>query len=232
MSMFLRTLFVWVVGVPITAVLFTLVLISALMDRSGRIVHSISTLWFRIVLDLSGVKVRVRGAQNVPKETPVIFLSNHRGAFDIPALQANIPVQFRWVAKKSLFKIPVVGWTMSLAGYIGIDRESATKAFKSMVTAAEKIRSGTSVLVFPEGTRNDTGEKLLPFKKGAFILATKSGVPVIPVGITGTTDIMKKGSLLINPAEVFITIGEPIPTEGLSEKELQSLTKEAIERIL
>lgn len=230
--MLLRTLFVWAVGLPVTAALFIAVLAASLVDRTGRAAHRISALWFRIILALAGVRVAVRGAENIPADTPVIFLANHRGAFDIPALQAYLPVQFRWVAKKSLFRIPVVGWTMTLAGYIPIDRGSATRAFRSMLDAAERIRSGTSVVVFPEGTRNVTDRRLLPFKKGAFTLAVKSGVPVVPVAITGTRDIMKKGSLLISPADVSITFGPPIATGGRDETELMGLAKEGIESIL
>jgi 1-acyl-sn-glycerol-3-phosphate acyltransferase len=141
-------------------------------------------------------------------------------------------MQFRWVAKKSLFSIPVVGWSMSFAGYIAIDRESATRAYRSMLAAAKKIKAGTSVIIFPEGTRNETDRKLLPFKKGSFTLAVKAGVPVVPVGITGTRDIMPRGSLRISPADVTISFAPPIETEGRDEKELMGLTKDAIERIL
>lgn len=230
--MLLRTLFVWAVGLPVTAVLFAVVLAASLADRTGRAVHRVSALWFKVILALSGVRVDVLGAENIPTGGPVIFLANHLGAFDIPALQAYLPVQFRWVAKKSLFKIPVVGWTMSLAGYIPIDRESATKTYRSMLDAAKRIRSGTSVVIFPEGTRNDTDRRLLPFKKGAFTLAVKSGVPVVPVAIAGTRDIMKRGSLLISPAAVSITFGPALATEGRDETELMSLTREAVEKIL
>ncbi len=140
--MFLRTLFVWAVGLPVTLVLFLAVLLSLVIDRKGGYIHGIGSLWLRIILKLSGVKVTVKGVENIPKAGPVVFLSNHQGAFDIPALQGYIPKRFKWVAKRSLFNIPVVGWSMSLAGYIAIERESAGSAYKSIEAAAGEIKKG------------------------------------------------------------------------------------------
>jgi len=208
-----RTLLVWIIGLPVTIILFIFVILSLTFDRSGNAIHSIGRLWSRILLFLSGVTVEIKGTENLLQDGPQILASNHQGAFDILALQAFIPMQFRWVAKKSLFKIPIVGWSMSLAGYIGIERERASSAYKSIEAAAERIKNGTSVLIFPEGTRSATGE-LLPFKRGGFLLAVKSGVPVIPISITGTKDIMKKGSVLINPGRIKIVIGRPIQTKS------------------
>ncbi|HAG50724.1 MAG: hypothetical protein A2X87_07835 [Deltaproteobacteria bacterium GWC2_42_51] len=211
--MLFRTLLVWIIGLPVTIFLFIFVLLSLIFDRSGNSIHRIGRLWGRILLFLSGVAIEIKGTENLLQGRPQILASNHQGAFDILALQAFIPMQFRWVAKKSLFKIPIVGWSMSLAGYVGIERERASSAYKSIEAAAERIKNGTSVLIFPEGTRSATGE-LLPFKRGGFLLAVKSGVPVIPISITGTKDIMKKGSVLINPGRIKIVIGRPIQTKS------------------
>jgi len=229
--MYLRTILVWVAGLPVTGVLFSILLLSLLVDRSGRMVHTIGAFWCRLILALAGVRVRVRGRENISNSGPVIFLSNHQGAFDIPVLQGYIPFQFRWIAKKSLFSIPVVGWSMTLAGYIGIERENSKKAFKGLLRAAEKIKNGTSVLVFPEGTRSTTGS-LLPFKKGAFILAKKSGVDIVPLAVEGTKDIMKKGSLMVAPAHATVSIGKPFSTKGKTEEELMRKTREDIQGML
>ncbi|MBE7415131.1 MAG: 1-acyl-sn-glycerol-3-phosphate acyltransferase [Deltaproteobacteria bacterium] len=227
----LRTLAVWLLGLPITIALFILVLFSLPFERQGRAVHSIGAFWSRVVLALSGVRVDVQGRENVPSGRPVIFVSNHQGAFDIPALQAFLPVQFRWVAKKSLFRIPVIGWSMSLAGYVGIDRDNPAEAMKNMEEASEKIKRGTSVLIFPEGTRSGS-VRLLPFKRGAFVLAKKSGVPVVPVAIDGTSDIMRRGGILIRPSRVRIRIGRLVETGPLDEKELRNRMKKDIEGLL
>lgn len=228
--MLLRTIFVWAFGLPLTLFIFILVLLSLLVERQGRLIHRIGALWSRILLLLSGVRVKIKGLENIPSG-PVIFLSNHQGAFDIPALQAYLPKQFRWVAKKSLFKIPVVGWSMSLAGYIKVDREHGHKAMQSLEEAAGKVKAGTSVLIFPEGTRSSSGE-LLAFKRGAFMLASLSRVPVVPIGIRGTNRVMKKGSLRIRPADVTVNIGKPIVTEGLGDRELRAKTRKEIEELL
>lgn len=176
---------------------------------------------------LAGTKIEVRGAENVPRDRPVIFVSNHQGAFDIPALQGVIPIQFRWLAKKSLFSVPLIGWSMSLAGYIPIERENSVAAYKSMEEAAERIKNGTSVVIFPEGTRSQTGE-LLPFKRGAFMLASKSGVDMVPVAIRGTREILKKGGFWIKPSKVEISFCKPVPVGGADEKTLRNIAKREI----
>lgn len=227
--MLLRTLLFWLFGLPVTLFLFLVVILSLIFDRSGNAIHSIGALWSRILLFLSGSKVEIKGVENLLRNEPQILASNHQGAFDILALQAFIPIQFRWVAKTSLFKIPVIGWSMSLAGYVGIERERASSAYKSIEAAAEKVKNGTSVLIFPEGTRSATGE-LLPFKRGSFLLAVKSDVPVIPISIQGTKDIMKRSSILINPSRINVVIGKPIPTAGVDEKALMEEVRKAIEQ--
>ncbi|MBI5599272.1 MAG: 1-acyl-sn-glycerol-3-phosphate acyltransferase [Deltaproteobacteria bacterium] len=227
--MFLRTLIVWGIGIPVTLFLFPFALIGFLVDRRGNAVHSIGALWSRILLFLSGVHLEVKGIENIPLHGPLIFAANHRGAFDIPVLQARLPVQFRWVAKRGLFKIPFVGWAMSMAGYIGIDTVNASSAMKSIERAADRIQAGTSVVIFPEGTRNEA-PALLPFKRGGFLLAVKSGVPVVPVSIEGTDRVMKRGSLFISSAEVRVRIGRPIKTKGADEAGLMAAAKKAIEK--
>ncbi len=227
----IRTIIVWLVGLPLTALLFLLVPFSFLINPKGGLVHSIAALWCRLMLLLAGVKVSVKGKENIPRQGSMVFLSNHQGAFDIPVLQAMLPRDFRWIAKTSLFKIPVIGWTMRLAGYIGIDRDDAKGAYRSMEKAAEKIRSGTSVIVFPEGTRSHS-DGLLPFKRGAFMLAEKSSCPIVPIAIKGTSNILKKGGIIINPAKVTIKVGAPIQTSGRGAKELLKITRQEIEKLL
>lgn len=229
--MFSRTLLVWVLGLPATIIGFAIVLLSLIVDRKGNLVHSIGRTWSRLILFLSGVEVAVTGLENIPRGRPIVILSNHQGAFDIPVLQGFIPLQFRWVAKRSLFKIPLIGWAMSLAGYVAIDRENAASAYKSMEDAAGLIKRGTSVLIFPEGTRSVTGE-LLPFKKGAFVIAEKSGMDIVPVGIKGTRDIMKKGSLLIRPDRVTLSIGKAFSVKGFDANELRRISREEIEKLI
>lgn len=226
--MFFRTLLVWLIGVPVTIFLFVIIVISLIFDRSGNTIHLIARLWGRILLVLSNVRVHISGIENLGKDKHQIIASNHRGAFDILVLQAFLPVQFRWVAKKSLFKIPFIGWSMSLAGYIAIERERAGNAYRSIEKAAEQVKDKTSILIFPEGTRSGE-EKLLPFKRGGFLLALKSGVPIVPISIKGTESLMKKDSILIRSGDVKIVIGKAIPVSDMDEKKLMEMVRKAIE---
>ncbi len=138
-------------------------------------------------------------------------MANHLSNFDIPVLLAYLPVQFRWLAKAELFRIPIFGRGMRGCGYISIDRSNRKEAFKSLDTAAEIIRNGVSVVIFPEGTRSREF-KVNNFKKGGFVLAVDSQVPVIPIFISGTWQIMSKNGLRIKPGEVVLEIMEPVET--------------------
>lgn len=228
--MIFRTIITWLFGLITTLSLFPFVILTSVFDRSGDSAHLIGRLWAMIILFLSGIKVRLKGMENVTN-TSQIFISNHQGAFDILVLQAYLPAQFRWLAKKSLFKIPVIGWTMGLAGYIPIDRSHAGRAYYGLEKAGEKLKNRTSILIFPEGTRSMTNE-LLPFKRGGFLLASNTGVPITPIAITGTRDIMKKGSILIKPAGVTVVIDSQIKTIDKDDKNLLELTRDVIQKNL
>ncbi len=228
-----RTIVVWLLGIPVTLVLFPFALLGRLVDGTGRLTHRVGSLWCRIILWLSGVRVIIKGRENLPEEgSTCVFAVNHKGALDIPVLQAYLPYDFKWIAKKSLFYIPFVGWAMGLAGYIPIDRKHGGRAYvKSINDAIRRVKGGVSVIIFPEGTRHQ-GKGLLPFKKGGFVIATRSGSPVVPVAISGTEKVMKKGSLVIKPATVRVNIGSPIESRGLDDRSLCELTREKMEALL
>lgn len=230
--MIFRTFITWLFAGPLFILLFPFMVISGIVTGKGDTIHRLGVIWMEAVLFLSGVGVKVTGTENIPRDRAVIFAANHSGTYDIPVLHAKLPIQFRWISKRVLFSIPFVGWGMTMAGYIAIDLDGdARAAVKSITKAAEKIKNGTSVLLFPEGTRNTT-DSLLDFKSGAFILAVKSGAPIIPVAVTGTRDIMKIGGYTVTPHDVTITIGKPIESEGLKNKALSDKTREAIEGLL
>ncbi len=199
--------------VAVTFVLAAIAVLVSVFSRSGNLVHRIARLWGRSILIVSGVRVDVRGREHLDPGTPCIFMANHQSNYDIPVLLGHLPVQFRWLAKAELFRIPLFGRAMRGAGYIPIDRKNREAAFRSLREAAEKIREGASIVIFPEGTRSPDGE-LKPFKKGGFALALQAGVPVVPVGLRGTREVMPKGSLRIRPGRVTVTIGPPIPVAG------------------
>lgn len=210
-----RTMVVFVWVVIATFFLGVLAIGVSVFSSTGNPVHRIGRVWGRSILAVSGIRVFVTGVERIAVDQPYIFMANHQSNLDIPVLLGHLPVQFRWLAKAELFRIPVFGRAMRGAGYISIDRSDRKAAFQSLQQAAEKIHRGFSILIFPEGTRSLDGS-LRPFKKGGFIMAIGAGVPIVPVAVRGTYDIMPKNSMLIRPKDVTVAIGEPIATSGFS----------------
>ncbi|MDM8526471.1 lysophospholipid acyltransferase family protein [Desulfococcaceae bacterium HSG8] len=192
--------------------------------------HKIAGIWAKSILLASCVPVRVRGISNLDPARSYIYMANHQSLYDIPVLLAHLPVQFRWLAKTELFRIPIFGQAMYRAGYISIDRSDRKSAFNSLKMAAETIRNGVSVLIFPEGTRSKDGN-IVPFKKGGFVLAVDSGVPVVPVIIHGTGSIMAKKDLLIRPGDVILEIRTPVETSVYTRKTKNELMEEVRQTI-
>jgi 1-acyl-sn-glycerol-3-phosphate acyltransferase len=227
----IRTIFVWSCIVVATLSLGSLALITCPFDRKGEVVHRYARLWGRVALWANRVKVRVEGMENLKGEGPYIFMSNHQGSYDIFALLGHLPFQFKWLAKKELFSIPFFGWTMAAAGYISIDREGTRETVEAMNKAAEKIRDGMSVVIFPEGSRSPDG-KIQDFKKGGFTLAIKSKVPVVPLALTGSREIMPKQRLTAASGEIKIRVSCPIETIRYSMRDRKNLMEKVKETIL
>jgi 1-acyl-sn-glycerol-3-phosphate acyltransferase len=206
---------VWIVLA--TFVLGLLAICCSFFARTGNSVHLVARFWGKTILWVSGIRVTAIGLDRISGLTSCIFMSNHQSNFDIPVLLSHLPKQFRWLAKAELFKIPIFGRSMSGAGYISIDRSDRKSAFKSLARAAETIRNGTSVMIFPEGTRSKDG-RLQPYKKGGFVMAVDAQVPIVPIVIEGTHEIMPKGRLLIRPRPVTVTFCEKIDTRGFSRE--------------
>lgn len=217
-----RTLYITIWVVISTLVLGLSVIIISFFVKSGNPLHRIARLWGRSILVVSRIKVTVEGLSRIDPQRPYIYMPNHQSNFDIPVLLGHLTVQFRWLAKMELFKIPIFGHAMCKAGYISIDRNNRESAIQSLEVAAEKIRNGVSVLIFPEGTRSRDG-KIQPFKKGGFVMAIDSGVPIIPVIISGARSIMTKGKFRVNPGRIRMSIQQPIDTTTYSRD-----TKEAL----
>jgi 1-acyl-sn-glycerol-3-phosphate acyltransferase len=195
----------------------------SLFDTDGRLVHFYCAVpWAKVILFVCGVKVNVKGLENVESRIPRIYLTNHQSAFDIFALLSCLPVHFKFVLKQELMKIPLLGATMRRAGYVGIDRDDPRKALKSMHDAAEQIKGGASVVIFPEGTRSTDGQ-IQDFRPGAFHLALKSGRDVVPITINGSYRIMPKSSFRINKGTFVMRFGKPIPVKGYTKKDTVKL---------
>lgn len=211
--------------VSVTAIVMVVV-----FRRSAAEVQFLPRALGRVVAKLSGVRVSMRGAGLLEQGRPYIFAANHQSQFDIFVLQGYLGFDFRWLAKLELFKIPVFGKAMALAGYIPVDRAHGRKALQSLDEAARRIAGGASVIIFPEGTRSPDG-RLGQFKAGAMVLAIKAGVPVVPVAIVGTHQVLPKGRLLVRPGRVEIRVGEAIATSDYTVKQKQELAERLQARV-
>ncbi len=226
----IRTLYITIWVCFATLVAGTLVIALSFFVRSGNPLHKIARLWGKSILVVSRIKVSVKGLSNIDPASPYIYMPNHQSNFDIPVLLGHLTVQFRWLAKMELFKIPIFGRAMRKAGYISIDRYHRESAFESLKVAANKIKSGVSVLIFPEGTRSRDGN-IRPFKKGGFVMAIDSGVPIVPVVITGTRAIMPKGKFRVYPGHVGMVIHKPIGT-SIYTRETKEALMENVRRVI
>ncbi|NWG02371.1 MAG: 1-acyl-sn-glycerol-3-phosphate acyltransferase [Syntrophaceae bacterium] len=226
----IRTIFVWSCIVVATLILGLFAFTTYPFDRKGRVVHHYARLWGKVALLANRVKVKIKGMDRLNGKGPYIFMSNHQGSYDIFALLGHLPYQFKWLAKKELFSIPFLGWTMAAAGYIRIDREGTRETVEAMNDAAQKIREGMSVVIFPEGSRSKDGS-IQPFKKGGFTLAIKAKVPIVPISISGSRDIMPKDKLTAAPGEIRMLIDHPIETQHYSSKDREPLMKKVRETI-
>jgi 1-acyl-sn-glycerol-3-phosphate acyltransferase len=177
--------------------------------------------WSRQILRAANTPVRVEGMERIP-DGPVVYASNHSSMFDIWALAATLPGSVRMLAKQELASIPLLGRAMVTAGHVMIDRPHPRRALEAYERAAEVIRSGVSALVFPEGTRSRTGQ-LLPFKNAPFGLAIAAQVPVVPLYVRNTFEIMPKGRFFLRPRPIRIVIGDPIATAGMTLERRQEL---------
>src|SRR5208337_532017 len=208
----LRSVFFYIILFFSTMILGIATVIGSFVSRGWP--TFMARLWGNLNLWAAGVKVDIRGLENINKHGSYIFVSNHQGWFDIFTALGKLPLRFSWLAKEELFKIPVLGHAMYKAGYIPIDRKDRRKSMASINRAAEIIRQGTSVFIFPEGTRSADGV-IRDFKKGIFILASKSQQPIVPVSISGSYRILPKDSWTIYPGEIRFSIGKPIQTTGI-----------------
>jgi 1-acyl-sn-glycerol-3-phosphate acyltransferase len=175
---------------------------------SNAVIHA-GKLWSRIMLWVVGARVTYHELQRAREHLPCIFIANHQSMVDIWVMFAVIPPTTRFVAKAELFRIPVFGWALSSCGCIPIDRANRGEAIRSLRSAAEKIRSGLSVVLYPEGSRGDDG-RLRPFKKGAFHLAVQAGVPIVPVVISGSHAVLPARSIRANPGPVEVHLEPPV----------------------
>ncbi len=221
---FLRSLFISTPIVAVgTIVLGLLSLAASLFHASARTLDRFARLWGRMLLASGFIQVRAEGVEKLDPKATYVFVANHTSYMDIPALLAAIPHQFRFFAKKGLYRIPLLGTHLNRAGHLPVDRTNARDSLKSMSEGARIVREqGTSVLLFPEGGRSPVG--LRAFKEGAAYIAIKAGVPVVPIAIVGMREKLPMHSIHLRSGNVTVRVGDPIPTEGMTLKDREELT--------
>ena len=224
MISFIRTVLLYTMAFFATLILGSSVIIAALFgvkDKPGGLFDNAPRWWSSLILWATGIKVRVHGMENAQGAGPHIFASNHVSWFDVPALAKILP-HYKFVAKAELFKVPIFGRGMRSVGMIEIQRENRKAAFGAYEVAAERIRSGASVVVFPEGTRG-RAYPLRPFKKGPFVLAIAAGAPIVPIIVHGTIEIMPRGSLRVHPGTIDVHLLKPVNTTGFDYDHREAL---------
>ena len=227
---YLHSFVVWVV-IALATVLFGLpAIFAALVPPRGDWFIRFARGWARTLLFAAGVPVRVLHPERLRSGRSCVIVANHASGADILVLLSTLPMQVRFLAKRSIFRLPFLGWSIAAAGFVPVDRGESRRSLATVEAALRKLHGGRCVVVFPEETRTRTGE-LLPFKKGAALLALRSGLPLLPVGITGTFHILRRGSLLVTPGTVVLAVGEPIETTGKAGSSRADLTRVVRERI-
>jgi 1-acyl-sn-glycerol-3-phosphate acyltransferase len=220
-----HTLRFWIVIISLSIILGTVATVLGVFDRSGNQSHKVAALWSRLICEWNGIRVEVSGAENILVDQPQIFIANHQGYYDIFALAGYLAVQLRWVSKAVLFRVPFMGWAMRAASYIPVERNNRKQSYQAFLNTLEAIKAGSSIVVFPEGTRSEDGG-IGVFKKGSQLLAQRAKVPMVPVTIVGTRDIIRKGSMLFHPGTVRIIISPCIALEEKDAKKGDEILQE------
>jgi 1-acyl-sn-glycerol-3-phosphate acyltransferase len=200
-------------------------IVTLLSPRGSNAVIRAGKIWSRIMLATVGARVTYHDPERAHERAPCVFIANHQSMIDIWVMFAVIPLSTRFVAKHELFRIPVFGWALSSCGCIAIDRSNRREALRSLRAAADQIRAGRSVVLYPEGSRSRDG-RLRPFKKGAFHLALQAGVPIVPVVITGSNDVMPPRSRRVRPGPVDVHLEPPVDVRPFQPSDYAGLLAE------
>lgn len=220
-----RTAFAWLVGGSATVFLSLLAVAFAMVPGCHILTFHVARLWGRICVWGTGCPTRVEGLDAIDCSARYVIMSNHQSALDIPVMIGALPAEWRTVfwAKKSLFKTPFLGWSMRALGHLPVDRVNRETAASLVSETAGRASDAKSVLVFPEETYGPGGT-LLPLRRGGFVLALKTGLPILPVGIAGTRTVLPPDGRLLSPADIVVRFGEPISTAGLTISDREDLT--------
>jgi len=205
-----------------TAFFGSLALFVSLFEKSGRRQHRIAQAWARTAMALSGTKIKVLNRQFLTGE-PAVYACNHLSYMDTPAIFSSLPFQFRIVARHDLWKLPFIGWYLERSGQVGVDLSDPRASVASLLGAVRTLKSGMPLFIFPEGGRTETGH-LEPFMKGPAFMAIKAQVPVVPMALIGTWELLPMHASQIHPVPVTLVVSEPIETQGMTMKQADTLT--------
>jgi 1-acyl-sn-glycerol-3-phosphate acyltransferase len=226
----LRSFAVWT-GITLSTIVFGLpAIVAAFIPPRGEWFLHFARGWSRTILFFSGVRVQVLHSERLSSEYGRVIVSNHESYADILVLLANVPLSVRLLAKRSIFRVPVLGWSIRAAGFVPVDRGMRSRGAATVDAALRLLKNGRSIVVFPEETRTRDGE-LSPFKPGAALLALRSGFPLLPVAIAGTRRVLPRGTLDMTPGRVALAIGAPISVSGRSARDREEVTQQARQSI-
>lgn len=213
-----------------TALMGTVSMMVSFFDSSGRTQHRVARAWARMLLWIAGARVRVEGLDWIAPGASYVIVANHLSFMDIPVILAHLPVEIRFLAKRSLFQVPFIGYHLRRAGHLPVEREDVRASLKTMAEAARMIRNrGISALIFPEGGRSP--HQMREFREGAAYIAIKAGAAALPVGLDGTRQVLPMGSIHMKPGEVVLRIGEPVQADRLRIHDRHALTEELQRRV-
>ncbi len=208
----------------VTILLFFPVVIAALTSKTGNLAFSFCRVWAGIILSVSGIRTTAKGKEKIDKRQSYIIISNHQSHFDIPALIVRLGLQYRWVIKKEIRKIPLFGYALDASKNIFIDRSNTDTAIQSINAGVARLPEGAGVLFFAEGSRSPDG-KIQKFKKGGFRVAIEEGLPLLPVTVNGSREILPKHTIAFTPGTIELVIGDPILTSGYTMDNIDALVE-------
>jgi 1-acyl-sn-glycerol-3-phosphate acyltransferase len=211
-----RTVFFLIPAISVyTIVLGALSILSSLFDRSGHFAHGCARAWSWLILKTTGVRVSVQGLQRIEAGKTYVFVSNHQSIYDTPVVFASLPYQLRIIAKTSLARFPVLGWHLRRGGHLFVDRQHPDRA-GILKRWRALVSGGLSLIIYAEGTRSPDG-RVARFKAGSFLLAIQAGLPIVPLAVIGTRQVMPKGRLRTEPADVSLIIHDPIQPPAIDD---------------
>ncbi len=217
-----------------TLALASLIIAVSPLDRNGHMVHYIGKFWSLLNVFLAGARITVKGRQKIDKKRTYVIMSNHQSLFDIWALIGRLPLQLRWIIRSGIKKTPVFGYALERMGHIYIDRGSRENTAQGLRKAVQKAKEGTSVVIFPEGTRSRNG-RLQRFHRGGAVIALGSGAPILPITVNGSRFVLPKGTLALMPGRIQVVVGDPIDPGSFREDQkdmLMAAVREVIEENL